>query len=109
MRPSTAALLVIGALAAAAAGIFVVAAQSTATHAPRLEATRDLVERLGLTDLALFTEARYTRHPTQADLHSALQDHPGGFDHFPSGSLLPPPASLTRHHAPLSGKTTSSD
>lgn len=109
MRPSTAALLVIGALTAAAAGIFIVAAQSTAAHAPRLEATRGLVERLGLTDLALFTEARYTRHPSQADLHSALQDHPAGFDHFPSGSLLPPPASLTRHHAPLAGKTTSSD
>ena len=109
MRPSTAALMVIGTLTAAAAGIFVVAAQSAAAHAPRLEATRDLVERLGLTDLALFTEARYTRHPTQADLHSALQDHPGGFDHFPSGSLLPPPASLTRHHAPLAGKTTSPD
>jgi hypothetical protein len=109
MRPSTAALLVIGTLSAAAAGIFTVAAQSTAAHAPRLEATRDLVERLGLTDLALFTEARYTRHPTQADLHSALQDHPGGFDHFPSGSLLPPPASLTRPHAPLAGKTTSPD
>jgi hypothetical protein len=44
----------------------------------------------GLTDLALFNEARYTRHPTQADLHSAFQDHPLAFDHFPSGSLLPP-------------------
>jgi hypothetical protein len=42
--------------------------------------------KLGLTDLALFTESRYTRHPTQADLHSALQDHPGAFDHFPTGS-----------------------
>lgn len=109
MRPSTAVLLVIGTLATAAAGIFVIAAQSTAAHAPRLEATRDLVERIGLTDLALFTEARYTRHPTQADLHSALQDHPGGFDHFPSGSLLPPPSSLPRHHAPLARKTTPPD
>lgn len=75
----------------------------------RLESNRALVEKLGLTDLALFSEARYTRHPTQADLHSALQDHPGAFDHFPSGALLPPPAILTKPHAPLAGKTTSPD
>lgn len=53
---------------------------------------RELVSGLGLTDLALFTEARYTRHLTQADLHSAFQDHPLALDHFPSGSLVPPPA-----------------
>jgi hypothetical protein len=52
----------------------------------------ELVAWLGLTDLALFTEARYTRHLTQADLHSAFQDHPLALDHFPSGSLVPPPA-----------------
>ena len=52
----------------------------------------DLVAGLGLTDLALFTEARYTRHLTRADLHSAFQDHPLALDHFPSGSLVPPPA-----------------
>ena len=50
-----------------------------------------LVRELGLTDLALFTEARYTRHPTQADLHSAFQDHPMALEHFPSGSIQPPP------------------
>ncbi|OAN51264.1 hypothetical protein A6A04_16560 [Paramagnetospirillum marisnigri] len=56
-----------------------------------LAAKADMVEQLGLTDLVLFTEARYTRHPSQADLHSAFQDHPFAMDHFPSGSLLPPP------------------
>ena len=50
-----------------------------------------LVADLGLTDLALFTEARYTRHPSQADLHSAFQDHPLALEHFPSGSLVPAP------------------
>lgn len=48
-----------------------------------------LVDALDLTDLALFTEARYTRHPSQADLHSAFQDHPMALDHFPTGSLVP--------------------
>jgi hypothetical protein len=47
-----------------------------------------LVAQLRLTDLALFTEARYTRHPSQADLHSAFQDHPLALEHFPTGSLI---------------------
>lgn len=50
-----------------------------------------LVKELGLTDLCLFTEARYTRHPAMADLHAPFQDHPGAFEHFPSGSLVTPP------------------
>lgn len=67
-------------------------------HEPRIALSRDLVRYLGLTDLCLFTEARYTRHITQADMHSAFQDHPFSFDHFPSGSILPPPRHLTPTH-----------
>ena len=59
--------------------------------ASKLQQRARLVRALGLTDLALFTEARYTRHPTQADLHSAFQDHPMALEHFPSGSIQPPP------------------
>lgn len=51
-----------------------------------------LVNELGLSDLALSTEARYTRHLTLADRHSAFQDHPTSFDHFPSGSIFLPPS-----------------
>jgi hypothetical protein len=53
-----------------------------------------LVQELRITDLCLFTEARYTRHPSQADLNSAFQDHPMALEHFPSGSILLPPISL---------------
>ena len=53
-------------------------------------ASQALVRELGLTDLSLFTEARYTRHPTQADRHSPFQDHPAALEHFPTGSLMPP-------------------
>lgn len=58
-----------------------------------------LVKEYQLTDLCLFTEARYTRNPAMADRHSPFQDHPGSFEHFPSGSLIsPPPAySESRH------------
>jgi hypothetical protein len=63
---------------------------------PRAAADAELVARLGLTDLALFTEARYTRHLSQADRHSAFQDHPLALEHFPSGSLVLPPERLSR-------------
>ncbi|MCU7930933.1 MAG: hypothetical protein KZQ90_09035 [Candidatus Thiodiazotropha sp. (ex Codakia rugifera)] len=56
-----------------------------------VESGTALVRQFGLTDLALFTEARYTRHLSQSDLHSAFQDHPVALEHFPSGSLLLPP------------------
>ena len=51
---------------------------------------RTLVKELRLTDLCLFTEARYTRHPALADRHAPFQEHPTAFEHFPSGSLLLP-------------------
>jgi len=63
------------------------------------QASRRLVASLGLTDLCLVTEARYTRHPSLADRHAPFQDHPLALEHFPSGAILPPPPHLT--HAPL--------
>ena len=53
---------------------------------------RKLVKELQLTDLCLFTDARYTRHPSMADSNTPFQDHPLSLEHFPSGSLmmLPP-------------------
>jgi len=50
-----------------------------------------MVKELRLTDLCLFTEARYTRNPAMADLNAPFQDHPGALEHFPSGSLVTPP------------------
>lgn len=55
---------------------------------------RQLVAALMLTDLALWSEARYTRHPAMADLFSPFQDHPGALEHFPAGSLLAPSIAL---------------
>lgn len=53
-----------------------------------------IVETLGLTDLALWSEARYTRHPSQADFFSAFQNAPASLDSFPAGSFVPPPPHL---------------
>jgi len=54
-----------------------------------------LVKTLKLTDLCLFTEARYTRHLSQADLNTAFQDHPLSLEHFPSGSFTQPPERMS--------------
>jgi hypothetical protein len=53
-----------------------------------------LVKILRLTDLCLFTEARYTRHLSQADLNTPFQDHPLSLEHFPSGSFTQSPARI---------------
>lgn len=68
--------------------------QATA-HAELRDRAR-LARELMLTDLCLFTEARYTRHPSMADLHSPFQDHPFSLEHFPSGSFISPPAQSER-------------
>ena len=52
-----------------------------------------LVIVLSLTDLSLWTEARYTRHPAMSDLFSPFQDHPAAFEHFPAGAFLTPSGS----------------
>ncbi len=59
--------------------------------AAALAPCREIVRQWQLSDLCLFTEARYTRHPAMADLHGAFQDHPVALEHFPTGSLVPPP------------------
>lgn len=48
------------------------------------------VSALKLTDLSIWTEARYTRHPSQADLFSPFQDFPSSLEHFPAGSIIAP-------------------
>ena len=55
---------------------------------------REIVKALGLTDLCLFTEARYSRHPAMADRFTPFQDHPLSLEHFPSASILLPPPHL---------------
>lgn len=109
MRPANLVLTILACAIGSFALTFADAARLRAAGAGKVAATAALVERLGLTDLALFTEARYTRHPSQADLHSAFQDHPIGLEHFPSGSLLPPPRTLTAAYENLDRKTERTD
>lgn len=91
MRRSTQFLLFIVLLAALLGAAFSHAAYMRVGLAPDIAEKSALVRSLELTDLCLFTEARYTRHPTQADRHAPFQDHPLSLEHFPSGSLLGAP------------------
>jgi hypothetical protein len=86
---------IVVALGAAAFGLMIAHAHHRNGNAgPGLEEKAMLVERLGLTDLCLFTDARYARHPSMADLHTAFQDSPVSVEHFPSGTLILPPPHL---------------
>lgn len=67
---------------------------------PLLRQEIKVVETLKLTDLCLATEARHTRHPSQADWHSPFQSHPGALDHFPSGAIIQPPERIIKGYEP---------
>jgi hypothetical protein len=87
--------LMVVALGAAAFGLMITHAHHRSANAGHgLNEKAVLVERLGLTDLCLFTDARYARHPSMADLHTAFQDSPMSVEHFPSGTLVLPPPHL---------------
>ena len=79
-------------------GVWLHARYAWSAERPGHEVRRQLVRELLLTDLCLVTEARYTRHPAMADLHSPLQEHPLSLEHFPSGALITPPPQLLRPH-----------
>jgi hypothetical protein len=101
MRRSSLFIGLIAVLASVLAALFLHAGTLRSGARLVLAQQAAMVRQYGLTDLCLFTEARYTRHPSQADLHTAFQDHPLSLEHFPSGSLLPPPQPLKEHHGPL--------
>ena len=71
--------------------IFIHASFRTGKDIPSLQEKGEMVKRFELTDLCLFTEASYTRHLTQADLHTPFQDSPVSLEHFPSGSIVMSP------------------
>lgn len=77
--------------------IFTDVAMRQHLDAPVPDQRREIARVLAVTDLALFTEARYTRHPSMAGCNTPFQDHPLSLEHFPSGTImaLPPHLSTT--------------
>ncbi|GBD98585.1 hypothetical protein BMS3Abin07_00605 [bacterium BMS3Abin07] len=57
---------------------------------PEIKKKKDIVNELMLTDLSIWTEARYTRNPSQADWFAPFQDYPSSIEHFPAGSIIAP-------------------
>jgi hypothetical protein len=76
--------------------VFVHAGYRQRGDATVLRQKTEMVRTLGLTDICLFTEASYTRHLSQTDIHSPFQDSPMSLEHFPSGSLVMPPPMLRK-------------
>ena len=101
LRKSSLCLALLGASVLLLGLIFTHAFFQRQADAPTIAQIAGVVSDLELTDLCLFTEARYTRHLSQADLHSAFQDHPVSLEHFPAGSIAGPPASLRRSYGKL--------
>lgn len=101
LRASDGAVAVVLVLTVAFTGTFLEAAFVNPSDSISVRASQRLVSEFGLTDLCLFTEARYTRHPSQADFNTPFQDHPMALEHFPSGALLHPPRNLVRPNADM--------
>ena len=65
--------------------------QQATVQQPSAQLNDVVTAGLGLTDLCLTTEARYTRHPAVSDPIAPFMDHPGALEHFPSGSFWAAP------------------
>lgn len=91
MRPALIFALFLGLLLALDGVLFVDALGRRKTEATTLVQLEMLTGALGLTDLAVSTEARYTRHPAVSDPMAPFMDHPGAIEHFPTGAFWRPP------------------
>lgn len=86
MRPSSILILVLSGYALLYGLSFVLpgVGRNSAQQAADMRLMQEAVAKFGLSDLALSTEARYTRHPAVSDPVVIRMDHPGALDHFPS-------------------------
>lgn len=91
IRGSTLAAWSLGLLSACLAGLLYLDTLTPHQAAAQRATGRAMAAAAGLTDPALFNEARYARNGALADPHAPFQDHPMALEHFPAGSLMPPP------------------
>ncbi|MBU2538266.1 MAG: hypothetical protein KKH22_07490 [Proteobacteria bacterium] len=92
MRPALVFTILLALLLVLDGALLVDALSRRKVEATTLAQLEVLTGALGLTDLAVSTEARYTRHPAVSDPMAPFMDHPGAIEHFPSGAFwLPPP------------------
>ncbi len=92
MRPAYSfALIIIFLLVLDTALYFHVRFQEETVKRPAAYLNDIVTAGLGLTDLCLATEARYTRHPAVSDPIAPFMNHPGAMEHFPTGSFWAAP------------------
>lgn len=91
MRPSAGLLGIVLVLALLFGGLAQSSASKRRTQEENVRLLQGVVFHFGLSDLALSTEARYTRHPAVSDAVVVSMDHPGAIDHFPSTFFWAPP------------------
>ena len=91
MRPAQVFLLLIIVLTCLDAALYVHARSRQERADLSSNLNHIVTSGLGLTDLCIATEARYTRHPSLSDPVVPFMDHPGAMEHFPSGSFWAPP------------------
>lgn len=84
MRPATGLLMMLLVLAVLGGAVTHSVVGKRRGQADDFVMLQGVVASLGLSDLALSTEARYTRHPAVSDQVAVSMDHPGAIDHFPS-------------------------
>jgi hypothetical protein len=84
IRPAHVALLLLAALLVAVTAVHLGVERQRRVQGRGFTDLQPLVSLLGLADLAVSTEARYTRHPAVTDRMVIFMDYPGAIDHFPS-------------------------
>ncbi len=91
MRPSTLYAILMLTLAIVAGAVTVHGRQRALLEMDSSAVRDSLTRALGLTDLCLATEARYTRHPALTDDLAPFMDYPAALEHFPTGLFWAPP------------------
>jgi hypothetical protein len=92
-RPLHVLLLLLACLAVVHAGLYIHYRLRLTEYAGKTGLRQTATSALGLSDLCVATEARYTRHPAASDGVVPFMDHPGAIEHFPTGSFWAPPVS----------------
>lgn len=91
MRPAYRLFIVLMILLAINGGLYAYGSHQKTRIASQAHILNIATAGLGLTDLCVATEARYTRHPAVSDPVVPFMDHPGAIEHFPTGSFWAPP------------------
>ena len=91
MRPTLQLCILLFSLAIIDTSLYLHNRHAGASHRSSNELLTITTAGLGLTDLCVATEARYTRHPAISDPVAPRMDHPGAIEHFPTGSFWAPP------------------